>query len=388
MLLQIALPIAAVLLKGCSASADSLRELASRAGAAALVLGLAVTGFYWVLSMRDSKMLGERLGDEPSGRWTDTDLDRAGIERPLRCLAQLFSFVPALLIFMAVPFGDRFCFSIHKADAFLFSELMRGTKVCTAGAIFEPNLLVLYAAIIAIAGLPAIVMSGTPHQRVSWESRVSDGAKRSIIRVVEAIALLGPLAIYSTVDLRTAVHWQVLHTWGVFVQPLAFVLFWIAAMHVPGLEGEPNKGLRLEIAGHVLFRQRFSELTSASLGLIALITKVIVVIWLQDKVRSHGNVLRRIEWLARHARWLVIAALGNVVVTKGILAIAGNGSEAVINALQLFYQLTMVAVALLSLIGVAHLAHVLTLPTTSVGTRAITSDEAAMPLHGGFRAEQ
>ena len=43
------------------------------------------------------------------------------------------------------------------------------------------------------------------------------------------LTLIGALMIYGTVRLDEMIRWQGENTWGIFVQPLAFVLFFVAA---------------------------------------------------------------------------------------------------------------------------------------------------------------
>ena len=61
------------------------------------------------------------------------------------------------------------------------------------------------------------------------------GALRAASQMVSyevtlGMSLIGAMMIYGTVRLDEMVRWQQENTWGIFVQPLAFFLFFTAAV--------------------------------------------------------------------------------------------------------------------------------------------------------------
>jgi len=75
--------------------------------------------------------------------------------------------------------------------------------------------------------------------------------------VAMGLSLVGAMMIYGTVRLGDMAHWQDEHTWGIFVQPLAAVLFFTAAVaetkrapfDLPEGESEIVAGYFLEYSG-------------------------------------------------------------------------------------------------------------------------------------------
>jgi len=131
-------------------------------------------------------------------------------------LAPMVSLGFSLLCLAALPYGDHITVSGR--------HLSLQPLPLSAGALFVLAMLSV--------GVHGIVMAG-------WSSGSAyallgglRGAAQMISYEVAALSILaGPLFLYGTLDLAEAVRWQArtlfgfLPAWGIFVQPLAFLLF-------------------------------------------------------------------------------------------------------------------------------------------------------------------
>ncbi len=136
--------------------------------------------------------------------------------RPANAEKFLFTIAPTISVFFAlvgfavIPFGD---------------VLYIGEKVINL-QLAPLNVGVLY--LFAVAGLAVYgVVLG------AWASRnnfallggLRAAAQMISYEVALGVTIIGSLMIYETVDLQEIVRWQGQHYWGVFLQPLGFLLF-------------------------------------------------------------------------------------------------------------------------------------------------------------------
>jgi NADH-quinone oxidoreductase subunit H len=153
--------------------------------------------------------------------FTKEDIVPAGADRTLHTLAPFFSVFFALVAFAGIPFGDRLILGdriidlqIAKIDAallYIFAMLSLGVYgVILAGFASRNN----YA---LLGGLRATA------QMISYE-------------IALGIAILGVVMVYGTLDLSEIVRAQGrlaggwLPLWGIFTQPVAFIVFLTAAL--------------------------------------------------------------------------------------------------------------------------------------------------------------
>ena len=108
------------------------------------------------------------------------------------------------------------------------------------------------------------------------------GALRAASQMVSyevtlGMSLVGAMMIYGTVRLDDMVRWQQDHAWGIFVQPLAFFLFFAAAVaenkripfDLPEAESELVSGYFTEYAGMKFGMFYFAEYAEVVTGLDA-----------------------------------------------------------------------------------------------------------------------
>ncbi len=111
------------------------------------------------------------------------------------------------------------------------------------------------------------------------------GALRAASQMVSyevtlGMSLIGAMMIYGTVRLDDMVRWQGEHAWGIFVQPLAFFLFFAAAVaenkripfDLPEAESELVSGYFTEYAGMKFGMFYFAEYAEVVTGSMLLVT--------------------------------------------------------------------------------------------------------------------
>ncbi len=185
-------------------------------------------------------------------------------------LAPWLTAVPVLLVFAVVPFGGEVTparlFAPDSAAAAFFGERSYRLQIANldAGVLF----------VLAISGLGILgtMLAGwSSNNKFSMLGAARAASQMISYEVAMGLALIAMVVTYGTVDLGAMVEWQGrplvagLPAWGIFVQPLAFLLFLTAAIaenkRVPFDLPECESEL---IAGY------FTEYTSMKMGLFML----------------------------------------------------------------------------------------------------------------------
>jgi len=149
-------------------------------------------------------------------------------DRLLHSLAPYLSMFPPLLVFSLIPFGDDLRLDLLKQVIPSSGEIISRAAVPLQVARLDQGILFIIA--LSSTGILGSVLAG-------W---VSDnrfgliGAQRAInhllsYEVALGLTLISPLIVYGSLDLYEAVKWQSAHLWGIFVQPIAFILYFAAA---------------------------------------------------------------------------------------------------------------------------------------------------------------
>jgi len=207
--------------------------------AGALGFGLGLAGLLGWVERKQSAVLQDRIG---ANRADILGLRVIGLFHPIADALKLMSkedFVPAralgvfhaaapalslgcgLLCLAALPFGGTV-------------EALGRTWSLQPWA--SPAGLLYVMALLAV-GVHGVVMAGyASGSNYGLLGGLRGAAQMVAYEVCTAAILAGPMFLYGTLDLQQAVRWQgrllagVLPAWGVFTQPLAFVLFLAAGM--------------------------------------------------------------------------------------------------------------------------------------------------------------
>ena len=131
-------------------------------------------------------------------------------------LAPLFSFLPAAIVFAAIPFGDTI-------------DLYGKTIVLQ---IADMNIGILYVLAIASLGVYGILIAGwSSNNKYSTMGALRSSAQMISYEIAAGAALIGPLLVYGTFSLREMVLLQpTFWSWGIVFQPVAFLIFLISSI--------------------------------------------------------------------------------------------------------------------------------------------------------------
>jgi NADH-quinone oxidoreductase subunit H len=209
-----------------------------------LVFAIVFGAGYAAYSVRLEKRVGLRLigllhaaADGLKTLWKE-DFIPPNADRLLHSLAPLISFFPALAVFAVIPFGDTLCFGVDsdgQIDLLKLAAAVPREGVCAQGAvslqIANLNVGLLYFFALAGTGIVGAALAGwASDNKYSLLGGLRAASQMVSYEVTMGLALIGAMMVYGTLRLDEMVRWQSEHTWGIFVQPLAFFLFFAAAV--------------------------------------------------------------------------------------------------------------------------------------------------------------
>jgi NADH-quinone oxidoreductase subunit H len=174
-------------------------------------------------------------------------------------LAPIIAIVPPLCLFAVIPFGPTLYLKklgetydpAWAADAEQVASSVRMQ-------ITDLDVGVLFIFAVAGAGVIGAALAGwASNNKFSLMGGLRAASQMVSYEVAMGLSLVGAFMVYQTVQLDQMVDWQVEHTWGIFAQPLAFVLFATAAIaetkrvpfDVPEGESEIVAGYFTEYSG-------------------------------------------------------------------------------------------------------------------------------------------
>lgn len=174
-------------------------------------------------------------------------------------LAPIIAIVPPLCLFAVIPFGPTLYLKklgetydpAWAADAEQVASSVRMQ-------ITDLDVGVLFVFAVAGAGVIGAALAGwASNNKFSLMGGLRAASQMVSYEIAMGLSLVGAFMIYQTVQLDQMVEWQVAHTWGIFAQPLAFILFATAAIaetkrvpfDVPEGESELVAGYFTEYAG-------------------------------------------------------------------------------------------------------------------------------------------
>ena len=156
--------------------------------------------------------------------------------RGLFTLAPFLAFVPVLLTFAVVPVGDTWCpggdITVQNfRDVCVASEPTNYFRISGLGA----GLLYIFA-IVSLGVYGSSIGGWASNNKFSLIGGVRVTAQMVSYEVTMGLTLMGLLLIYQTIDLNEMVREQgellfgFIPKWGIVVQPVAFFLFFTAAI--------------------------------------------------------------------------------------------------------------------------------------------------------------
>jgi NADH-quinone oxidoreductase subunit H len=317
--------------------------------------------------------------------------------------------------------------------------------ICTSGAVslqvVDLNVGILYFFALAGTGIVGAALAGwTGDSKFSLLGGLRAASQMVSYEVTLGLTVIGPLMVYGTVRVDEMVRWQSVHSWGIFVQPLAFVLFFAAAVaeskripfdlpegeseivagyyteysgmkfamfffaeyiavvsssalmtslflggwHMPFLFRD---GVRLAFAGNVLLFVPLPQLAVVTLGVLAFVAKTLLLCWVQLTIRwtlprFRYDQLMRLGW-----RKLLPASLVNIMATGLLLLAIESAGVQVAKGLTWLGELSMFAVAAAGSAVAVYLVMFLLKPAEKRRLLASTSAQFAAAV-GGTRTRR
>ena len=219
-----------------------LIELSIKVALAGIVLFgvLNLAGFHTWVERKQSALIQDRIGANRAPifgfralglfhsiadaikLFTKEDIIPARVDRTLHTLAPFFSVFFALVAFAAIPFGDR---------------LIIGERVINL-QVAQIDVALLYVFAMLSLGVYGVILAGF----ASRNNYAIMGGLRATAQMISyeialGMAVVGVVMVYGTMDLAELVRAQGrtfaggwLPLWGIFTQPIAFLIFLIAAL--------------------------------------------------------------------------------------------------------------------------------------------------------------
>jgi NADH-quinone oxidoreductase subunit H len=223
------------------------------------------------------------------------DLRPKRADKLLFNLAPFLAMFPALVTIAVVPFGGTMCVRDADRDGGLsFGDLtelantVSRTGECAAGEIAiqlqvaDLNVGLLYVFAIAGTGIIGAAIAGwASDNKFALLGGLRATSQMISYEVAMGLAIVPILMIVGSVRMRELVDWQGENTWGIFVQPIAFILFLTALVaetkrvpfDQPEGESEIVAGYFLEYSGMkfgLFFVGEYAEFVFSSALLVTL----------------------------------------------------------------------------------------------------------------------
>lgn len=324
------------------------------------------------------------------------DIVPPGVDRFLHSIAPIISFFPALVVLAVVPFGDTLCFGTTKTGGLDLTELARVVPrdgVCADGAVslqvLDVNVGILFFFALAGTGVVGAALAGwASNNKFSLLGGLRAASQMVSYEVTLGMTVIGALMVYGTLRIDDMVRWQGEHAWGIFVQPVAFLLFFAASVaeskripfDLPEGESEIVAGYFTEYSGmkfamfffseyvavvsssalmaalflggwhlpfidragvHIAFgetvilSQGLTHLAVILIGVGAFVAKTVALCWLQLTIRWTLPRFRYDQLMKLGWRKLLPASLVNILVTGIVVLVLQQASASVQQGLEL-----------------------------------------------------
>ncbi len=359
-------------------------------------------------------------------------------DRLLHSIAPMFGLFPPLVVLAVVPFGDVLCLAGGKV-----AGVVPSAGICTDPAssvtmqVLDLDIGILFIFAMSGAGVVGAALAGwASDNKFSLLGGLRAASQMVSYEVTLGLTLVGAFVVYNTLRLDDMVRWQGENAWGIFVQPVAFFLFFAAAtaetkripFDLPEGESEivgyfteysgmkfgmfffaeyleivtssallvtlflggwqlpflHRDGLTIAFGDTVLLHYGMTHLSVTLLQVATFFGKVVLVCLVQAVIRwtlprFRYDQLMRLGW-----RTLLPLSIANIVVTA-IAVLVVQSSPGAANVLELLGDLTQGVVAAAMIAAVVALVLWALKPVTRAQTVLSSSAELAQ-AQGGTRA--
>jgi NADH-quinone oxidoreductase subunit H len=242
--------------------------------------------------------------------FTKEDFMPPKADKLLFSLAPMLAMIPVLVLLAVIPFGDTIsidllwknvCFKDGGGPA-----MLPVNGVCQAGysmsvvfpaaqrfgismsspavdlVVSSLNVGVLFVFAMAGQGIVGAAIAGwSSDNKFSLMGAIRAASQMVSYEVTMGLTLIGCLMVYGTVRLDEMARWQGDNAWGIFVQPVAFFLFFTAAIaeskripfDLPEAESELVSGYFTEYSGMkfgMFYFAEYMEVVSSSMLLVTI----------------------------------------------------------------------------------------------------------------------
>jgi len=431
---------------------QTVEQAGISAGAGLFAFAVLFGAGYAAYSIRNEPRVGLRLLGllHPAADGLKTifkeDFIPPNADKFLHSIAPVIAFFPALVVLGVVPFGDSLCFGADPATGRLaIDQLMTTVPAEGCNGVALPlqvaslNVGVLYFFALGGTGIVGAALAGwASDNKYSLLGGLRAASQMVSYEVTMVLTLIGAFMIYGTVRVEDMVRWQAANTWGIFVQPLAFVLFFTASVaeskripfDLPEGESEIVAGYYTEYAGMkfamFFFAEYIAVVTGSALmaalflggwdlpflrpdglyvaigdtvflqealphpaivaiGALGFVLKTLFLCWVQLTIRwtlprFRYDQLMRLGW-----RKLLPASLANVLATGLLILAVQSAGPRVVSALAIVSDLTKALLAVGGIVvGIVFVLFLLK-PAKKRRLLATTSAQFAAAL-GGTRS--
>lgn len=167
------------------------------------------------------------------------DITPPNADKFLFALAPIIAVVPAFAVFAVIPFGpevhwdwffSRIPHTFFEAPIFV-EDPTTWTRHGYPLQIANINVGILFIFAIAGTGVVGAAIAGySSDNKYALLGGLRAASQMVSYEVTLGLSLVPVFMIYNTLQLNTMVEWQRGHVWGIFVQPLAFILFAVAGI--------------------------------------------------------------------------------------------------------------------------------------------------------------
>jgi NADH-quinone oxidoreductase subunit H len=324
-----------------------------------------------------------------------------------------------------------------------YSPIVPSSGVCVEGAIplqvANLNVGILYMFAIAGTGIVGAAIAGwSSDNKFSLLGGLRAASQMVSYEVALGLSLVGALMIYGSVRLDDMVRWQSDNAWGIFVQPVAFFLFLASSIaenkrtpfDAPEGESEIVAGYFVEYSGMkfgmfmlgeymelaissavlvtiffggyslpfvhrdgitiafgdtVYYHTNIAHAAVIGIGVAAFFIKSWIVCWTQIFIRWTILRFRYDQIMKLGWRYLLPAALGNIVLTALGLLLIREAGPAVANGIDWLADLSHALVALLGIAGLIALISGFLAPKR-VSHRDVSSSATFAEAQGGTKS--
>lgn len=160
---------------------------------------------------------------------TKEDFIPARANKVLFILAPLFAVVPVLLVFAVIPFGPPVC--LEQLGGVMTSDALAQCRVENL-QVAQIDIGILFVFALASLSVYGAALAGwASYNNLSLLGGLRASAQMLSYEVTMGMAVMGAILVYGTIEPMSMVAQQ--HDfwrWGIFMQPLGFVLFFTAAI--------------------------------------------------------------------------------------------------------------------------------------------------------------